>query len=94
MRLSGLEKDGQKLLDFNNRVDVIFVFFEYDRTDYSIRANQFCILNNLNCITNVYDSVKKLRDNNLDINTADKSHPSPVLNQEVSKMIVNFINQN
>lgn len=92
-------KKEQKLLDFknnlkNDNINIVYVFYEYNHTSYSDKASNFCKKNNLACITNIYDSIKEVKNAKKNIYTIDNAHPSNESNLAVAKQIVNFINKN
>lgn len=88
------EEDGKKLLDFKNLVKndegtLVYVFYEYNQTEYSNKARMFCEKNDLLCITDVYESMK-----GENIYGFDGTHPSNDTNLRVAERITNFINKN
>jgi hypothetical protein len=80
------------LLGKNNQTLVI-VFYEYNATDYSEKAKDFCEENKINCITNVPTFINNLKGNEK-IYSVDEIHPSKHSNRVVSEGITNFIKEN
>ncbi|MDD5331711.1 MAG: hypothetical protein PHE43_02735 [Candidatus Nanoarchaeia archaeon] len=90
------KEEGQKLISFNNilkkdKINLIYVFYEYNQTDYSLKAKEFCKENNLVCITNVYNDISLIK--NVPIYTYDQKHPSNYSNKAVAEKIARFINK-
>ncbi|MDD5254392.1 MAG: SGNH/GDSL hydrolase family protein [Candidatus Nanoarchaeia archaeon] len=87
----------EKLLSFNDLVEgnnqkLIYVFYEYNKTKYSLDAGAFCKENSLNCITDIYEFTNKVDPGIRYI--YDGSHPSKESNKEVATGIAKFINNN
>ena len=90
------EHNLQKLLDFdaeikkNNSVPV-FVFYEFEKSNYSESAEAFCVVENLNCITDVPSAFAGMPLSSLKL--YDNAHPSSESNEAVAKHIGNYLRQ-
>ncbi len=89
------ESNMDKLLSFNvlleeNNQTLIFVFYEYNFTNYSRKADLFCKENNLNCITDVPSCIDKIRGSR-EIRAADGGHPSNYSNEVVARRIAEYV---
>lgn len=82
-----------KDLIFKNKQNLVYVFYEYNQSSYSNKADEFCKKNNLMCITNIYDFISIVRAKNKEVYSVDKGHPSSESNYEVAKGMVKFINK-
>ncbi|MBU1203999.1 MAG: hypothetical protein KKG60_02935 [Nanoarchaeota archaeon] len=94
---SVFEENGDNLLEFNEAVEekgqkLVYVFYEYDYTDYSAYARDFCHKKGLFCITDVPSYIDVVRNRGGEVYAADAGHPSAESNEEVAKRITNFIN--
>lgn len=92
----GFEDKGEKLVGFDklvekNKQKLTYVFYEYNRTEYSVGAKAFCEKNGLSCITDIYKEVN-LKNANESVYCMDGVHPSAEFNRKVAKRIINSIN--
>ena len=90
------EENNQKLIDFkdklkNNKQEMAYIFLEHNTSNYSIDAERFCLKNNLICITDIPDVVKKVEINGKEVYTVDDRHNSRDLNEELSKHILSYL---
>ena len=87
-----------EMINFNTKVEsknmqVIWVFYEYEYTDYSKDAKEFCRANNLECINSIPEAIERVKNKEREVYAVDKAHPSAFSNEEVAREIINFINQ-
>jgi hypothetical protein len=88
---------GQELVEFSKLMkekkrNIAYVFYEYDYTDYSRNAMNFCRENKLNCLTDVPYLIEKVKNDGKEIFAVDGAHPSSFANQEVAERLTSFIN--
>ena len=93
-------EDGPMLVDFYKKVrqngqQLVFVFYEYELSDYSKKAQDFCRKNGLQCVAKIYNLFEPLRQRRLPLVCGyDFLHPSMYSNQVVSKGIWTWLAQN
>ncbi|MDO8633935.1 MAG: SGNH/GDSL hydrolase family protein [archaeon] len=90
------ERNLQKLLDFDAEIKKdnsvpVFVFYEFEKSNYSESAETFCAIENLNCITDVPGAFAGMPMSGLKL--YDNAHPSGKSNEVVAKHISNYIKQ-
>lgn len=68
----------------------VFVFYEYEKTKYSIEAEKFCKDQELTCITDVYSFFSGMTIDDLTIK--DKAHPSALANKIFAAKLLERIN--
>lgn len=90
-------KDKDSLIKFKEDlkkkgIDIVYIFYEYNYTNYSKEARYFCKENGLKCITDIPESVDTIRNEGKDILSVDRGHPSKELNKEVAERMAKFIN--
>ena len=73
--------------------EILFIFYEYDRTKYSEVSEKFCKENNLYCITNV-PSILASELKEEEYYTNDGAHPSAKSNQVLANAIYEKLAKN
>ena len=84
----------EKLLDFAKDVEskdlnLVYVFYEFEESEFSLDAREFCLRVGLACMTDVYDSFEGIPGEEL--YAADGGHPSVAANRAFVNDLVGFI---
>lgn len=87
---------GEMLVKFNQQVKnenktLLLVFYEYNDTNYSNYAGNFCQRNGLRCITDVPYSMHLVSESGYPVFSEDKGHPSEYANEAVAQRITKYV---
>lgn len=86
----------EKLVKFNEQLKeenktLVLVFYEYNETNYSNYAGNFCQRNGLRCITDIPYSIHLVQESGNSVFSEDKGHPSAYTNKAVAERIAKYI---
>lgn len=73
---------------------LIFVFYSFEKTDYSDKSQAFCKKHQLTCMTEIWRYADDIVKRGGEIYAPDYAHPSSLLNQNVGKAIAQFVRRN